>query len=286
MSLYGLLRVTTDMALNGMCGRVQAMPGFPPQQVPSMTAHRQRLDDISKGCPGLQNKYWRLGMAGKHTRHDLKEFLQKRGFYHKSSEKLARLEALAERCDRGHQSYESYTVATLRQLIEDRDLKITSPRKANRKQLIQHLEDADDIDDEVEDSRQFPRFLELPPELRNAVYAFYFKALKVVPQRFSQPPLCTVSRELRAESLALFYEHSTFSLSMAQPLLNYGYVAVNHQSKLFRDNTPASDFTRIKHLSIDLEIGSFLGAVGTWTIDLTSGKSSANSSCKRQQEMQ
>ena len=136
MSLYGLLRVTTDMALNGMCGRVQAMPGFPPQQVPSMTAHRQRLDDISKGCPGLQNKYWRLGMAGKHTRHDLKEFLQKRGFYHKSSEKLARLEALAERCDRGHQSYESYTVATLRQLIEDRDLKITSPRKATRKQLI------------------------------------------------------------------------------------------------------------------------------------------------------
>jgi hypothetical protein len=118
------------------------------------------------------------------------------------------------------------------------------------------------------------------------VYTFYFDGLKVVPQRFSQPPICKVSRELRVESLGLFYEHATFSISMTRCLLNTGDVAVNHQSKLFHNGVSESDFTRIKHLSVDLEIGTFMSAVGTWTIDLTSGKSTANSSCRRQQEMQ
>jgi hypothetical protein len=88
------------------------------------------------------------------------------------------------------------------------------------------------------------------------------------------------------ESLGLFYEHSTFSISMKRCLLNTGDVAVNHQSKLFRDSIPHSDFIRIKHLSVELEVGTFLSAVGTWTIDLTSGESTANSSCGRQQKMQ
>jgi hypothetical protein len=251
-----------------------------------MVAHRQRLDDIEKGRPGLQDKYWRWGMAEKHTKDDLKEFLHKHAFYYRKSEKVARLEALAERCDRGHLSYEKYNVAQVRQFVKNRDLQMTLPSKANKKQLVQHLEDADKLSDAFEDSRKFPRFLKLPPELRNAVYAFYFDALGVIPQRFSQPPLCKVSCELRVESLGLFYEHSTFSISMKRCLLNTGDVAVNHQSKLFRDSIPHSDFIRIKHLSVELEVGTFLSAVGTWTIDLTSGESTANSSCGRQQKMQ
>jgi hypothetical protein len=275
-----------DMTLFGVCGRTQDAPGFSPRQVTSMVAHRQRLDDMGKGRPGLHDKYWRRGMAEKHTKDDLKDFLNKRGFYHKKSEKLSRLEVLAERCDRGHLSYEGYDVAQLRQFVKHRGLKMASPSKANKKQLVQHLEDADGLNDKFEDSREFPRFLELPPELRNAVYTFYFNALGVIPQRFSQPPLCKVSRELRAESLGLFYEHSTFSISMTRCLLTTGDVAINHQSKLFRDSILLPDFTRIKHLSIELEVGSFFSAVGTWTIDLTSGMSTANSSCRRRQEMQ
>jgi hypothetical protein len=275
-----------DMTLFGVCGRTQDAPGFSPRQVTSMVAHRQRLDDMGKGRPGLHDKYWRRGMAEKHTKDDLKDFLNKRGFYHKKSEKLSRLEVLAERCDRGHLSYEGCDVAQLRQFVKHRGLKMASPSKANKKQLVQHLEDADGLNDKFEDSREFPRFLELPPELRNAVYTFYFNALGVIPQRFSQPPLCKVSRELRAESLGLFYEHSTFSISMTRCLLTTGDVAINHQSKLFRDSILLPDFTRIKHLSIELEVGSFFSAVGTWTIDLTSGMSTANSSCRRRQEMQ
>ena len=234
----------------------------------------------------MQNGYWRFGMPEKHTRDDLKDFLQKRGFFHKKSENLARLPALAERCDRGHLSYESFNVAHLRQLVKDRGLQMTFQRKANKKQLVRHLEDADDLNDAVEDPREFPRFLELPPELRHSVYTFYFDALGVIPQRFSQPPLCIVSRELRLESLGLFYQHSTFNFSMKRPLLNVGDVIINGQSKLLRDKISLSDFTRIKHLSVELEVGSFMGAVGTWTIDLTTGKSTANSSCRRQREMQ
>jgi hypothetical protein len=274
------------MTLPGMCARAQDMPGFPPHQVTSMAQHRQRLDDMSTGRSGSKNEYWRWGMPGKHTREDLKYFLRKRAFYHKKSEKLPRLKVLAERCDRGHLSYETYNVAQLRQFVEDRGLKIKSTSKANKKQLVQRLETAEKLSDTFEDKREFPRFLELPPELRNAVYTFYFNGLKVVPQRFSQPPICKVSRELRVESLGLFYEHATFSISMTRCLLNTGDVAINHQSKLFCDSVSESGFTRIRHLSVDLEIGTFLSAVGTWTIDLTSGKSIANSSCRRQQDMQ
>lgn len=163
---------------------------------------------------------------------------------------------------------------------------MTSLSKANKKQLVQYLKDADERNDSAEGSRMFSRFLELPHELRNEVYAYYFKALGVVPQRFSQPPLCRVSRELRVESLGLFYEHSTFKLSMTRCLLNTGNVSINKQTKLLTNNFSTSAFTRIKHLSVELEIGSFMKAVGTWTIDLTNGKSTANSNCGRQQEMQ
>ena len=241
---------------------------------------------MSTGRSGSKNEYWRWGMPGKHTREVLKDFLWKRAFYHKKSEKLPRLKVLAERCDRGHLSYETYNVAQLRQFVEARGLKMKSTSKANKKQLVQRLETAEKLSDTFEDKREFPRFLELPPELRNAVYTFYFNGLKVVPQRFSQPPICKVSRELRVESLGLFYEHATFSISMTRCLLNTGDVAINHQSKLFCDSVSESDFTRIRHLSVDLEIGTFLSAVGTWIIDLTSGKSIANSSCRRQQDMQ
>ena len=271
------------MARDGMCERLQDVQRPDPRQVTSMIEHWQRLEDISLGRPGLQNGYWRFGMPEKHTRDDLKNFLQELGFYHKKSEKLARLEGLVERCNRGHISYEACYVAKLRQLVKDRGLEMTLPRKAAKKQLVQHLEDADDRDDAAQGSRNFPRFLELPPELRNVVYEYYFKALGVIPQRFSQPPLCKASRELRVESLELFHEHSTFKISMTRCLLYTGDVLINKQTKLLCDNT---DFTRIKHLSVELEIGSFISAVGIWTIDLTGGKSIANSSCKRQQEMQ
>lgn len=217
---------------------------------------------------------------------DVEGFLAKRDFFHNKSDRLARLQALAERCDRGHLSYDSYNVAQLRQLVKDRSLERTLPSKANKKQLVQHLEDADDANDAFEDSRKFPRFLELPPELRNAVYTNYFKGLGVIPQRFSQPPLCKVSRELRVESLGLFYEYSIFKISMTRCLLNTGDVLINNQTKLLRNNIPLSDFARIKHLSVELEIGTFMSAVGTWTIDLTNGKNIANSSCRRQQDMQ
>ena len=274
------------MTQTGMYGRKQDTTAFQPREVLTRLEHELRLDQIRRGRSSLQNSYWRFGMRGKYTRDDLKEFLHRRGFHHKKSEHLARLKALAERCDRGHPSYEGYSVAQLRGFAKERGQKTTLPRKTNKKQLVRQLEDADHLSDTFEDSREFPRFLELPPELRNAVYVFYFKDLKVVPQRFSQPPLCTVSRELRAESLGLFYEHSTFSLSMTRPLLKIGNAMINRQSKLLRDNIPLSDFTRIKHLRVDLEVGTFMSAVGTWTIDLTKGQSTADGSRRRQREMQ
>ncbi|KAI5359876.1 hypothetical protein Slin15195_G117360 [Septoria linicola] len=59
----------------------------------------------------------------------------------------------------------------------------------------------------------FHRFLDLPPELRNRIYETYFAEFKTPLYAPSQPPITKVSRQLRAETLAMFYGSSTFRIA-------------------------------------------------------------------------
>lgn len=71
--------------------------------------------------------------------------------------------------------------------------------------LIEALERADD-------QRTFTTFFLLPRELRNHIYALYFADFKEPLYAPKQPAIACASKQLRAETLKLFYSECTFRL--------------------------------------------------------------------------
>ena len=225
------------------------------------------------------NSYWQTVPPHLPTMDVLRGYLSRHGFDYRTSDKLARLKALARRCARGHQSYAPQTVKMLRALVRERYLESQLAPKANKEQLIRCLEAADDAKDEMEASSTFHRFIELPPELRNRVYVFYFESLGKVPPRFVVPPLCRASRQLRLETKELFFEHSTFivwlkpmSVAQSQRLPYRHWTLLNYHNKVARSNIPDPAFARIKHLSVEVKEPWDRWSLAHWTIDLTCGR--------------
>ena len=66
-----------------------------------------------------------------------------------------------------------------------------------------------------------PQFLQLPAELRNLVYTFYFKGANVTgakPQRQTRhaTALLFVSRQIHTEAADIMYKTGTFSISLGK----------------------------------------------------------------------
>lgn len=236
---------------------------------------------ILNGPPGTHKNYWKLGTNPKSTIKGLKDFLDKHEFYYLDCANVSRLKALSQRCERGLLSYEAYDIAGLRRFAHDRGLQVSA--KAPESQLITLLEEADN-------SQAFPKFLKLPPEMRNMVYKFYFESLGVVPPRFANPPLCVTSRQLKKESLGLFYEHATFKFYLKRrlentfsmgPRLRFGTI-IDPQNQLFQSNISPVNLVHIKHLFVVLD--SFMQSLytidterntesmSTWTLNLITGQ--------------
>jgi hypothetical protein len=216
----------------------------------------------------LANHYWRTSLPWAVTSDDWRRYLKKHHFYFKKSDNIAKLAARAERCARGHPSYDDRYLKELKALARERGLGRVLERQANYAQLVKGLEAADNAADALEASRQFPKFLELPPELRNRVYTLYFKSLGRVPPRFALPPLCRASRQLRMESTALFFEHSTFVIalrSISQP----SCARLHYSTELARLNIPAPTFASMKHLYIEVRNAPRSFLEGGWAVDLT-----------------
>lgn len=111
---------------------------------------------------------------------------------------------------RGLTNYGECLVKELRELINARGIDI--PKGCVRKEaLIAELEKADN---EV----TFPKFLELPAELRNNVYEKYFESLGDLPLLPRQPPLLLVVRQIREEAMPKYHSHSTFTLGFVTNL--------------------------------------------------------------------
>lgn len=99
-------------------------------------------------------------------------------------------------------SYEGCSVDELQAFCKARGL----PAKATTaSRLARALETADDL-------ATFPRFLDLPAELRNAIYELHFHGFDSFSGEHVQPPLTMASRQLRSETLPLFYDCATFEL--------------------------------------------------------------------------
>lgn len=136
------------------------------------------------------------------------------------------------------------------------------------------------------------RFLDLPPEIRNLIYKKLFQSVGTLPQRFHQAPICKVSRELRKESLGLFYEASTFPVYLHRRCLtreefnwNAGrplkFLGFSPQCLRFQSAISASRLALIKHLSVTLpEVSGVIDINGmthdqdlvTWSINLVTGQ--------------
>jgi hypothetical protein len=219
----------------------------------------------------LANHYWRTSLPWAVTSDDWRRYLKKHHFYFKKSDNIAKLAARAERCARGRPSYDGRYVKELKVLVRERSLGRVLKSQANHAELVRGLEAADDADDAahaLKALRQLPKFLQLPPELRNRVYVLYFKSLGQVPPRFVLPPLCRASRQLRIEATAMFFEHSTFIVSFRsfrQPLSARLY----YSTELARINIPTLTFARIKHLYLELRDDPREPLKGGWAVDLT-----------------
>ena len=153
----------------------------------------------------IKNSYWKLGLysyRGK-TIKNLIQYLKDEGY--ECREKISRpgvIDAIG-RHQRGLMSYEGCSVDELQAFCKARGL----PAKATTaSRLARALETADDL-------ATFPRFLDLPAELRNAIYELHFHGFDSFNGEHVQPPLTMASRQLRSETLPLFYDCATFHLS-------------------------------------------------------------------------
>lgn len=68
--------------------------------------------------------------------------------------------------------------------------------------------------EEPGNEQSFPRFLDLPPELRAMTCEKYMESSGTVPSTHSQPALTRISRLVRQEALPIFYQHSTFAATI------------------------------------------------------------------------
>ena len=136
---------------------------------------------------------------------ELKRKLDEQGYYYKSSATKARLRDLLVRYDRGLLSYEKYTPKELKEFAVQRHLDI--PTDTKKDVLVSTLEQADE-------DATFDRIFDLPPELRNHIYTLHFEQFSVC-NRPITPPITQASRQLRQESLLLFYRTCITEISLS-----------------------------------------------------------------------
>lgn len=173
-----------------------SLPPNPPTQ----------LRHIKQGHPS--DRYWRLpNYALSNQVSEIRHHLKSHNYPHTipSSTFPSLLQTLA----RSLPGYEKCKTAELRLFAQQRRLTtITDIATATRQDLAKALRSADQ-------TPQFHRFLELPPELRTAIYTFYCADFADEPLTLpTYPPLARVNRQLREEVLTVFYSECTFAVGL------------------------------------------------------------------------
>lgn len=162
----------------------------------------------SQGLPyrSTYDEYWKIAnWTDKWTlKRKLTHELQRHKYKVPSSTNMEKLAEANARCQRGFLSYNGCQPRELVAFCAQRHIQIPGGPKAKKAQLMQCLHEADE-------QLSFPRFMEMPPEVRILVYVAYYSSLGRIFHP-TQPPLSEVSRLIRQESLPLFYTTSKFLL--------------------------------------------------------------------------
>lgn len=190
-----------------------------------------------------KNRYWKLGFYTDKTALELKSHLAAYDYKCPKNASKAELLDAVGRCQRGLLSYEKCSVDELLGFCLARKLSLPSERMTVPR-LARILEDADDEVDAT-----FPRFMELPPELRNMIYELHFRDYDEISTEYCPPPITEVSR-IGAESLPLFYKNVSFTwdLSLDTNFCIYAHTFTGDSHSLTR--MPAADLARIKNLKL------------------------------------
>lgn len=193
--------------------------------------------------------YWRLSKKRQDlTAKDIRSHLASRHYYTPHKMKKADLEDNLYRANRGLMSYYNITNDRLRGFLKDRKIDLQQTIIGNRlgtaRELIQVLQDADE-------NLKFEKFTELPPELRNMVYEYYFASFDQPIYAPTQPPLTLTCRLLRKESLPIFYSSSEFLLTFSKTNpLEGEHLRMPNQLALFIHNTSLANFATIQHIHV------------------------------------
>lgn len=151
--------------------------------------------------------------------------------------------------------YETNSDAELQGFARERRIEVI--QGMGRAELIRLLQNAE----------TFPRFLDLPPEMRNEIYQHYFDFNPHCYDGFRVPPPVTqASRQLRKESLPEFWTKQRFRFTILTriDLLRFG---TYNKWRLGRDNSfervPREYVQMVKKLLVDVD-----DEEGLWELDL------------------
>ncbi|KXT13530.1 hypothetical protein AC579_4152 [Pseudocercospora musae] len=158
--------------------------------------------------------YWKLQSYSSWTAHRMKESLELRHYAVGKSYSKDKLEEALLRSDCGMQSYADKSHDDLRALIHNRGVDashvIRGSKVGSRGDLLSLLKTADM-------NPRFERFSDLPPELRNKVYEHYFSEIRQTLYAPSEPPITRVSRDIRKETIKMYYDSCTFVFVLRLP---------------------------------------------------------------------
>ncbi|KAK5715716.1 hypothetical protein LTR17_016704 [Elasticomyces elasticus] len=144
--------------------------------------------------------WWKLDDRQDLTRNEAQSILQNRGFAHIKSSTKPRFVALLLRSDRGLRSYEKCNKAELLELCQAQGHSPSDIRNVSKADLVALLENHEP---------GFPRFMELPPELRLHVYEQHLASFESV-GLCVPPPITAVCQTVRTEALPLFFDTHRF----------------------------------------------------------------------------
>lgn len=145
-------------------------------------------------------------------------------------------------------SYHGLSDEELRGLFQARGMSLPSTLTDKRYNPMLELVSALD---RADDNPRFRRFTDLPPELRNRIYEYYFADFVQPIYAPSQPPLTLACQLLRQESLGMFYSTATFILSLViKPNPDLLRLQLPDQLALWVLNTRAPHLALIQNLTI------------------------------------